>query len=174
MSAAEFGRAIRLDTIGEVCRTVSVEANAAERAALARRFDIVAIESLTGEVGLSRAAGGVAASGVLRAAVTQRCVASGEPVSGTIDEPFALIFVAVVGGETNEEIELSLEDCDTIEHDGQAIDIGEALAQTLALALDPFPRAKGAEAVLRRAGVISEEEAGPFGALAAMRERLRK
>lgn len=174
MSAAEFGRAIRLDTIGEVCRTVSVEANAAERAALARRFDIVAIDRLTGEVGLSRAAGGVAALGVLHAAVVQSCVASGEPVRARIDEPFALKFIAAGTGETDEEMELSLEDCDTIEHDGQAVDIGEALAQTLALALDPFPRAAGAEAVLRQAGVISEEEAGPFGALAGMRERLRK
>ena len=42
----------------------------------------------------------------------------------------------------------------------------------MALALDPYPRAPGAEAVLRAAGVVSEEEAGPFGALAALRGRL--
>lgn len=170
----EFGRAYRLDTIGEVFRAVSVKANEAERSALAGRFGLIAIERLSGEARLRRVASGIAAEGRLEAAVTQSCVASGEPVAAVIDEPFELLFVPEGAGETNAEIELSLEDCDTIAHDGQAIDLGEALAQTLALALDPFPRAEGAEAVLRAAGVLSEEEAGPFGALAGLREKLGK
>jgi uncharacterized protein YutE (UPF0331/DUF86 family) len=53
-----------------------------------------------------------------------------------------------------------------------AIDLGEAVAQTMALALDPFPRSTNAEAALREAGVISEEEAGPFGALKGLRDQL--
>ena len=44
----------------------------------------------------------------------------------------------------------------------------------MALALDPFPRGPGAEAALKVAGVISEEEAGPFGALAGLKDRLGK
>jgi hypothetical protein len=60
---------------------------------------------------------------------------------------------------------------DIVFHDGAAIDIGEAIAQTLALALDPYPRAPDAEAALKEAGVKSEAEAGPFAALAALKAR---
>ena len=42
----------------------------------------------------------------------------------------------------------------------------------MALALDPFPRAPGAEEALRAAGVIGEGEAGPFGALAGLKAKL--
>ena len=44
----------------------------------------------------------------------------------------------------------------------RAIDVGEAVAETLSLSLDPYPRAPGAEEALKAAGVKSEEEAGPF------------
>ncbi|NNC73859.1 MAG: DUF177 domain-containing protein, partial [Sphingomonadaceae bacterium] len=40
--------------------------------------------------------------------------------------------------------------------------------------LAPFPRADDADAALREAGAISEEEAGPFGALKGLRDRLEK
>ena len=38
--------------------------------------------------------------------------------------------------------------------------------------LDPYPRSANAEDALRVAGVISEEEAGPFAAFAALKEKL--
>ena len=50
-------------------------------------------------------------------------------------------------------------------HDGAAIDLGGAIADTLALSLDPYPRSAGAEAALKEAGVMSEEEASPFAVL---------
>jgi hypothetical protein len=42
----------------------------------------------------------------------------------------------------------------------------------MALALDPFPRSSEAGDALREAGVLSEEEAGPFGALKELRDKL--
>ena len=71
-----------------------------------------------------------------------------------------------------EEIELDADDCDTIGYDGAAVDLGEAAAETLYLALDPFPRAPDADAKLKAAGVIGEGEAGPFAALKGLRDRL--
>ena len=59
-------------------------------------------------------------------------------------------------------------------YDGAAIDVGEAVAETLSLSLDPYPRAPGAEEALEAAGVKSEEEAGPFAALAGLRDKLKK
>ena len=57
-------------------------------------------------------------------------------------------------------------------HDGAAIDLGSAVSDTLALALDPYPRSAAAEAALREAGVLSEEEAGPFAVLAKLKKGL--
>ena len=83
------------------------------------------------------------------------------------------------GGE--DEFELSEDECDTVFYTGGTIDLGEAAAETLALGLDPYPRSPNAAAALREAGVISEDEAkaqaeasGPFGGLAALRDKLGK
>jgi hypothetical protein len=54
--------------------------------------------------------------------------------------------------------------------EGEKIDIGEAVAQSLSLALDPYPRVADADARLKALGVMSEEDAGPFAALAALRK----
>lgn len=58
-------------------------------------------------------------------------------------------------------------------HDGAFVDVGEAVAQTLALALDPYPRAPDADARLAAAGVTVAVEAGPFGALAGLPAKLK-
>ena len=68
------------------------------------------------------------------------------------------------------EIELGEEDCDVVFYDGAAIDLGGAIADTLALSLDPYPRSAGAEAALKEAGVLSEEQASPFAALAKLKK----
>jgi uncharacterized metal-binding protein YceD (DUF177 family) len=76
------------------------------------------------------------------------------------------------GGEADQEVELGSEDLDTMFHDGSAIELGSAIVDSLALALDPYPRSAGADAALKEAGVLSEEQAGPFAALAALKEKL--
>jgi uncharacterized metal-binding protein YceD (DUF177 family) len=109
----------------------------------------------------------------MTASAVQSCVVTGDPIPVQIDQDFAVRFVAEDTDIGVEEIELSAEDCDIMEHDGQHIDLGEAVSQTLGLALDPYPRSANAEARLREAGVKSEEEAGPFGALAALKDKLQ-
>jgi hypothetical protein len=49
------------------------------------------------------------------------------------------------------------------------IDLGTAIADTLALSLDPYPRSAGAETALKAAGVMTEEEASPFAVLAQLK-----
>ena len=172
---SEFSRPVRIDTIGPSPRTLEIEANPAERAALARRFALPAIDHLSAALSISRTGEVVQASGRMRARVTQSCVASGEPVASTIDEPFSILFTpAYEGQHSEEEIELSAADCDVVFYAGGSIDVGEAIAETLSLSLDPWPRAPEAEEALREAGVKSEEEAGPFAGLAGLRDRLRK
>ncbi len=172
--APEFSRIVRVDTIGERPRTIEIAADESEREALATRFGLIAIGRLEGRAAIARVAGGISATGRIAAAVEQACVATGESVPATIDEPFALKFVTESADVPADEVELSEGELDIIDFDGQAVDLGEALAQTLALALDPFPRSPGADAVLKAAGVLSEEEAGPFGALAGLKQSLEK
>ncbi|MBB3693915.1 DUF177 domain-containing protein [Sphingomonas sp. BK580] len=167
----EFSRIERLDTIGGEDRRVTVTADPDERAALARRFDLVAVERLEGEFAVRRDPVGVLVRGTVRAAVVQACSVTSDPLPATIDEPVALRFVAPGAGE-EDEIELGSDSIDTVELDGGGVDLGETAAETMALALDPFPRSPRAETVLREAGVLSEEEAGPFGALAGLRAKL--
>ena len=169
----EFSRPERIDAIGERARTVAIEAGEGERAALAERFGLVSVESLAAELTLRREAGGIAARGRVTAEVIQACVVTDAPVPARIDEHVALLFVPE-GGDSDEEIELSAEDLDVVPYAGGAIDLGEAAAETMALALDPFPRAPDAEAALRAAGVLTEEEAKPAGALAGLKDALER
>lgn len=172
MSENEFSRPIRLDTLGDMERAESIEADAAERAALARRFGLVALDALSAQLTLLRQGEEVLLAGQLHAGAIQSCVASGAPVPAEIDEPIALVFRPVpVDGAPDEEIELEDDELDVVFYDGAAIDLGEAVAQSLALALDPYPRAPEAAAALKDAGVKSEAEAGPFAALAALKEK---
>lgn len=171
MTAPEFARPVRLDTLGDGARPLTIAADEGERAALAVRFGLIGLERLEATASLVREGEVVTARGRIVATATQACVATGEPVPARVDESFALRFVpedAVAG----DEIELDETDLDTLGYTGSAIDLGEAMAQEFVLALDPFPRAPDAETHLRAAGVVSEEEAearrigeGPFAAL---------
>ena len=162
---------MRLDAIGAGEQHVDVEADAGERAALARRFGLIAVDRLSASFAVRRDATGVFARGTLSGAVVQACSVTGEPVPARVEEAFELRFLPEPG-EAADEIELDADDCDTIFYRGGAIDLGEAAAETLALALDPFPRSPGADAALRKAGVLSEEDdpTGPFAALAKLRK----
>jgi uncharacterized metal-binding protein YceD (DUF177 family) len=169
---AEFSRTVRIDTLGAGARTMTIEADEAERVALAERLGLVSIESLVAEVALSRADEAVTATGMLKAAVTQSCVATAVPVPATVEEPFTILFRPQPKGHAEEEIELSEQEMDVVFYDGAMVDIGDAVAESLSLGLDPYPRAPDAEAVLREVGVKSEDEMeaervarSPFAAL---------
>lgn len=168
----EFSRPIPINTIGTGAAAQVVKANAEECAALAARFELQSIEALSAEANIRRDGAAIYAKGIARAQLTQSCVVTGNPVSNRIDAEFDLRFLPESPSAPDEEIELSADECETMAYSGSAIDLGEAAAQTVALALDPFPRSENAEQVLRDAGVISEDEAGPFGALKGLRDAL--
>ncbi|HEX8381131.1 MAG TPA: DUF177 domain-containing protein [Allosphingosinicella sp.] len=173
----EFSRLYRLDSVGEEPRPVEIEAQPAEREALAGRFELVSVEALSAAATLLRRGETVEAAGALRARVTQSCVATAEPVEAAVEESFRIEFRPLpADGGPEEEIELGEGELDVVFYEEASIDLGEAVAQTLLLALDPYPRSPAAEAALREAGVKSEEEAraesSPFSALAALKGKL--
>ncbi len=168
----EFSRPVRVDTIGEDARAITVTAEAAECAALAERFGLLGLERLEGRFTVRRDASGILVEGQVRAAAIQACSITGEPIAATVDEEARLRFVEEA--DESEEVELDEDAIDVLPIEDGAIDLGEAAAETLALSLDPFPRAPGAEEKLREAGVIPEEEARPYSALAAGLGKLTK
>ena len=72
-----------------------------ERAALARRFGLLALDSLTAKVGLMPADGGlVRIHGTLAAEVTQACVVTLEPVTARVEASFERLYGADAPEET--------------------------------------------------------------------------
>jgi uncharacterized metal-binding protein YceD (DUF177 family) len=159
---AEFARPIDVTTIGMAESAYKITADASERAALAHRFDLLALERLQAEVRVKRLAGGlIQLSAVLSAEVVQGCVVTMEPVPSRIEEQFNLLYGAVT---EEREVVLNGESEPVEPLAGGAIDLGEAVAQQLSLVLDPFPRAP---AVLSQATVAPDEPGGhsPFAGL---------
>ena len=177
MTEAEFSRPLRIDTIGEQPRELQVAAEPEERAALARRFGLPGLERLEAELAVWRKGEEVRLAGTLRAEVSQACVASGAPVPASLIVPFDILFrPQPADGRPDEEVELSEGEMDVVFYDRAEIDLGEAVAETLSLNLDPYPRAPEAEAALRAAGVRregEEEKENPFAALAGLKDRLK-
>jgi len=167
VSAPEFSRPIDLRQV--IDRPVTLEATADERAALARRFALVRIDRLEAEVALAVDGEAVNATGRLRAAIVQSCAVSGEDLPVSIDEPLALRFVPEAE-VTDAELELEDSELDEIPFCGTAFDLGEAVAQSMALAIDPYAVGPDAEQARQDAGLLDEAAAGPFAALAVLKK----
>lgn len=165
---SDFAHRLNLAQIRDGQR-LDLVADESERAAIAERLRLPALSRFDAHAALSRDGERVTASGRIKAQLEQSCIASGDLVPASVDEAFELLFLPEPPATPDAEIELSEEDCDVAFHDGQVIDLGTALADTLALALDPYPRSARADDALREAGVLSEEQAGPFAALAALK-----
>ena len=166
---SDLAQRLQLDQIRDGDR-IDFNANAEELAAIAARLRLLSLDRLDAHAVLARNGDKVTATGRLKASLTQACVATGEPVAEHVDEAFDLSFVPTPTAD--EELELDADQLDTIFHDGAIIDLGTAIADTLALALEPYPRSAAADEALREAGVLNEEEAGPFAVLAALKAKM--
>ena len=168
MSAPEFSRPI--DRRQLRAKPVTIEANDTERKALAERFGLIAIERLAAEVTLEADGEAIGARGTLEAKVVQICAVSGDDLPVRIREPIAVRFVPEAE-VTVEEVELEEEQLDEIPYAGQVFDLGEAVAQSLALAIDPFATGPEAERVRKEKGLGDEGANGPLAeALAALKK----
>ena len=138
MIAPEFSRPVRL---GLEKREVTLEATEAERQALATRFGILGIASLRATLRLEPETGGtVRGRGRLAAVVEQACIVTLEPVAQRIDAPLDLRILEEGAAPADEDPDSP----DEIESEGGQVDLGEAVAEQLSLALDPYPRVEGA------------------------------
>jgi len=173
MTHPEFSHIIRLSELGSAPVTGQLHAEADQLQALAQRFDLPAIKNLRADYRLKAGESRIAFSGTMTSDLEQQCVVSAEAFPVQVEEQFDIAFVPKSDDlEETDEVELQTEDCDLIDFEDGRIDLGEALAQTLYLALDPYPRGPNADAVAKAKGLQSEEQAGPFGALAALKDKL--
>ena len=146
-----------------------VKATAEECTALAKRFGLVKVKHLSAQITLTKDGPSVRAVGRLMADVVQSCAVSAEDLHVRIHEPVALHFVPAGSvPATDEEIELDAEMLDQIEMDGHLFDLGEALAQGLALAIDPYAEGPGADEARRK--LAEQEPSGPFAMLKKLLE----
>jgi uncharacterized metal-binding protein YceD (DUF177 family) len=158
---AELHRPVAVASIGPDPLEIRVEANAAECEALAARMQVLAVVSFACRFCLYRTTGrAVAAEGWLDARVVRTCVVTLDEFETTVAEDFTLQFVPE-GTESDDDPD----SVDEVPYADGVLDLGEAAAEQLALALDPYPRKPGAELP-----EIEPDEAGhPFAQLARFR-----
>ena len=169
----EFSRLIEVDQIGTAGVSLEVTAEPAEREALARRFDLVGLDRLTASVTVSPLSRRLyRVDGSFEAEVVQSCVVTLEPVPVELAETFSALFgeggpgaAALFAGHDRDDVPEPIE--------GGAIDIGETVAQHLALALDPYPRKPGASLPQQYSaageGGAGEGRGNPFTALGSLK-----
>ena len=167
-----FAHSLRVDQIRDGDR-LELVADEAQRRAVADRLDLQSISRLDAHAVLTRTGELIRAEGRVTASLEQSCAVTNDPVPAFVDERFTLLFMPEPApARPDEEIEIGEADCDVVFYNNGVIDLGTAIADTLALSLNPYPRSAGADAALKEAGVISEEEAGPFAALAELKKKL--
>jgi hypothetical protein len=158
----EFSRLVRLDRVGPQPFRQRIEATPDERGRLAQRFDLLSLDRLTATVDLYRRSGEIIRlEASFEAKFVQSCVVTLEPVAGVISDRFFLVY-----GPPEEEPPSGGDEAAFEPLVGDAIDIGEAVAQELSLALPPFPRDSTASMDIEFAEMPS---AGPFESLAPLR-----
>ncbi|MFN0046144.1 MAG: YceD family protein [Sphingorhabdus sp.] len=170
----EFSHELKISELGGKTRSIHLSADPVSRTALAKRFDLATLDMLEADITVTTDGAEILATGQITAKLEQICVATRDPIAVNVSEQISIRFIPEPHIDEETEFELAAEDCDVMFHDGQLIDLGEAVAQSLGLALDPYPRSSNADTVLKAAGVKDEDESGPFSVLAALREKLAK
>ena len=160
----EFSRLVRVEPLPRDGLSHEIEANEAERAALARLNNLPGIARLTARFRITKWRRGVEVEGELSAQVTQTCVVSLEPFEAEIDEPIEVKFLpedatAPAPGPDDDAPDRLV--------DGK-IDLGALASEFLTLALDPYPRKPG---VAFEAPSDATGRESPFDGLRALGDR---
>jgi uncharacterized metal-binding protein YceD (DUF177 family) len=157
-----------------------VVASEAEKAALAKELDILGVELLDAELSIEPwRTEGFAVEGRLRARVVQSCVVSLVPVEQDIDELIEVKFVpagsklATTTDAHGHSVALDIDEDAPEIFAGHSIDLGALVTEHLALSLDPYPRAPGAEipAEFRDNEPDEDESASPFAVLNKLKDQ---
>ena len=160
---------VRLSEIQRGPRTLELAADAAARARIATLLDLPALERFEARVNVAPWLDGAQVDARWSADLSQTCSVTAEPFAGAFSGEFSVRAVpadsrAAPSPEAEVSVDPDAEDPpDVLE--GEVVDLGAYLVEHLALELDPFPRAPGAQFEPPAA----EPEPSPFAALAALK-----
>lgn len=147
----ELSRLFDIGDLGRQGAIMEITAGPEERAALARRFGLVAVDSLVADVTIARDEEDhmVLLRGSIAAEVVQACVVTLEPVASLVKGAIEMAYSteAPAAGAVREmepDVDVAPGEDDRPERlDGEEIDVGEVVAEHLGLHLDPYPRSGG-------------------------------
>ena len=182
-----------VDAIPSTGISVTVDASEAELKAIAKLLGILSVESLHAELAAAREGDRVRVKGIVRAAATQACVVTLDPVSETVDEAVEVVFapreeaealMRKAGLPDEDDIDrIGLDDVDFAAFDldmlnnpdalpepilDGAIDFGQIAYDALAVGLDPYPRKPG---VVFEPPAEEEGFGSPFAALKSLKPK---
>ena len=163
---------IRIDNMPPEGRDLALVVDREEREAIAAHLAVTAVERLIVRLKAVRFRGGIRVAGRLEALVVQPSVVSLEPVTQEIAEPVDRVFLPAgdkrFAGPANAEVFVDLEGEDLPDHfEGNEADLSGLVVETLALAIDPYPRAEGES--LSETGDDDDGSDLPFAGLAALK-----
>lgn len=168
-----FDAIVRIDRLPAKGRDLTVSLDEPTRAALAEALNISAVDAFEATLTVAPLRGGLRALGRLVADIVQPSVVTFEPIGQHIDEPIDRVFLPEAHTHKptpGSEVFVDIDDEDFPDHiDGPEVDLSALLIETLALAIDPYPRAPGES--LDSLGIdVSGGPVSPFAAL----EKLKK
>lgn len=170
---------INTDKLSATPAVLKTRADAAVCKALADYLKVDAVENFQAELSARRwRKHGVSVEGTVSADIIQPCVVTLEPVRTHISEAVQARFLPASMLERDKRAEQEIVIDPLAEDppegfDGREIDLGMLLLEHLALGIDPYPRAPGAELPpsLTPDTDIPEKPANPFQILARLRDR---
>lgn len=171
---------VLLETIPEDGLLVCLKAGAEARRTIADRFAWISVKALNAKVSLTLRGGHLLLSGTIRATVVQPCVATLEPVQSDLTLPVNIRFMPQEDLEIREardeedgavliDADSAAEDLDLLpEH---SLELGDTLAQILALAVPAFPRKTDVSWQDRDFGGEEDGKSNPFAVLATLKDK---
>ncbi|WP_439814397.1 YceD family protein [Zavarzinia sp. CC-PAN008] len=161
----EFPHIVRVESLKGAPRRLDLSADDAQRAALARRYGVLAVDSLVAslEVRPFRALG-MSVRGTVTARLQQTCGITLEPMATEVVEAIDARFLpdSMIEPEAEEMLDPDAPDPPEPMAEG-GVDVGELVAQHVALGIDPFPRRS--DAVLNFTPDPEEKPPNPFSVL---------
>jgi len=182
---SEIERIIDLDRMARSGSALDIVASESECAALARRFGFLGLQGFAARVTVDLRPGGqVVVEGRLRGKIIQACVLTLEPVTQELDDVFRIIFQKDLAEERDPESGEAVLNAQADAPEpltGNMLDVGEIVAEQLALAAEPYPRRAG----VKLEDILPKSKGGgrrgapgqqrhPFAGLAALRDKPRR
>jgi uncharacterized metal-binding protein YceD (DUF177 family) len=172
--APEFSRPLEFSRVPPQGSTETISAEPQECAELARRFGLPALHSLEAELKVSRWRGeGLKIKGRFTADLDQTCVVTLDMFRSRLTDDFERYFLPAGAAAGTEAV--LIEEGGAEPFGNGIIDMGEVVAEAVAVALDPYPKKPGVSFAdmiedEHSSGPGKDAETNPFAGLATLRK----